>query len=741
MSKGLKHFFSIFALVAVCFAGGYAIGKAVNAIMNKIETSKAVKAGYIGKPQISTEEGILTPEILHSLGYMSDPRMSPDEKTILYGISYSSVEKNSTVRNLYICNADGSNPRQLTRSAKSINNARWNSDGSEIWFIRGGQICRAGYRNGRLSKIQTLSDVPEGIGEFAFSPDFESIMYISSIPGPVKTPSQIDPSLDKANAYVAEGLMYRHWDHWVTETPRTYICKLGKDKISKDSSIDILGNEPYELPTEPFGGLEQLSWSPDGRYIAYSCRKVTGAQYAFSTNTDIFIYDILTGATTPVTCGGGYDTDPVWSPDGSKLAWVSMERDGYEADKQRLMLAEVHFPAPAEGQSSEIIIDSPRDLTASLDADAASPVWSPDGRNIYFNATEMGLEGIYCVAAEGPAKAVRLTSMEWLNNFGGVFAFGAEGTLYTSVQSMMAPSELAILNPAETEFTCISHINDDVLGALGKIRVERLAQKTAQGETLYSWVLYPDGFDPAKTYPVVEMFNGGPQSCLDQSWSKRWNFRLMAEQGYVVLLPNRHGCSGFGQAWKEQISGDYQGLNMQDYLLAASWAKSQPWCGKIAGVGASYGGFSVYNMAGIHNGMFDCFIAHAGIFDINAMWYTTEESWFTNWDNGGLGKGESWGGIQQGGAPYSKLPASVRQYAQSPDKKITKWDTPILCIHGMLDFRIPYEQGMAAFNAAQMMGVPSKLVVFPEENHWIVKPQNCIFWQEEFFSWLEQWCK
>ena len=277
---------------------------------------------------------------------------------------------------------------------------------------------------------------------------------------------------------------------------------------------------------------------------------------------------------------------------------------------------------------------------------------------------------------------------------------------------------------------------------------------TVDGKKMLTWVLYPPKFDSTKVYPAIEIFLGGPQGTLSQGWSYRWNYRLMASQGYIVILPNRRGTTAFGQEWCEQISGDYIGLNMQDYLSAAKELKSEPYVGKLAGCGASYGGFSVYYMAGIHGDIFDCFIAHAGIFDEKYMYYETEEMWFPNWDNGGLteysytpgemgprGDGKTFGGLQQAGSPWSDAAKAKRHYSNSPAANVTRWHIPILCIHGMKDFRIPYDQGMAAFNAAQMMGVPSKLIVFPEENHWILQPQNALFWHRSYFDWLKRWCE
>ena len=730
-------FWSVLALAAAFEIGMH---------MDKLKTD-AGASGYIGPSAVNVENGVMTPRVLLSLGRLSDPVMSPDGSTILYGVTYTSVEKNASCRNLFACTCDGSSARQLTRECASVSNARWSLDGRHVFFLQKGQIYRAAYRGDRLGCKQCISDVADGVDAFELSPDQSKLLYISSIPGPVKCPADSDPALDKAQAYVAEDLMYRHWDHWVTRTPRTYVATLGKDRITKENSTDLLGaDEPFELPTEPFGGMEQLSWSPDGSLVAYSCRKKTGIEYAFSTDSDIYLYDVASGRTERISQGGGYDTDPVWSPDGAHLVWISMERDGYEADRQRIMICD------KDGSNR-------RELTEGFVYDAASLTWTPDSKSVLFPTTIDGVGAVCSVNAEGVPAVRVLTPREWMEGYSSVFApkVTADGLeFFTTAASMTRPSEIVKVEISGDEAlrTAVTDENGRFFSAIAPISQERVTILTPQGENLYCWVLYPSGFDPAKTYPVVEMFNGGPQTSLDQSWSYRWNFMMMAQQGYVVLLPNRHGDSGFGQAWKEQISGDYQGLNMQDYLLAAHWAKEQSWCGRIGGVGASYGGFSVYNIMGIHGDLFDCFIAHAGIFDEKAMWYTTEEAWFGNWDNGGLREyaftpgqtgpaddGITFGGMQQAGAPYADVAKTRNHYAHDPESKVTAWHTPILCMHGMMDYRIPYEQGMAAFNAARMMGVPSKLIVFPEENHWILKPQNALFWHREFFAWLDKYLK
>lgn len=717
--------------------------------------AKTNESGYVGPAEVNIENGKMTPEVMLSLGRLSDPQMSPDGKTILYGVSYTSIADNKSCRNLFVCGTDGSGKTQITRYAKSVNAAKWSNDGKSIYFLQGGQLWKAPFLGSRLGKKVQLSDVPAGISDYKISPDECQVYYVSSIPGTVKSPKDFNPALDKAQAYVTDRLMYRHWDHWVTETPRTCYASLQNGMITPDNSFDILGTDDpgWELPAEPFGGAEQLDWSPNGRYIAYSCRKKVGIEYAFSTNTGIFIFDILTGQTVAVKEDGGYDTDPVWSPDGNHLAWISMERDGYEADKQRLMVADLSTVSDTDGQCFGLEVTAIRDLTDGFIYDANGIVWTKESDAVYFASTIDALGAICKVSITDGSGVRRITPSDWWLGFGSPFAIDGD-TLYTTYMSMEFPTEVVKveLNGESASYSQISHENDAVLAKVDGIKMDSITLKSSNGEDLFCWVLYPPHFDESKSWPGIEMFNGGPQTSLDQSWSYRWNFRLMAQQGYVVVLPCRHGDSGFGQEWKEQISGDYQGLNMDDYQIAGRWFKSQPWAGKLAGVGASYGGFSVYNMMGIHGDLYDCFISHAGIFNEKQMWYTTEEAWFSNWDNGGLteyayeegkvgpaGDGITFGGMQQAGAPYSNTAKALHHYAFDPESKVANWHTPILCIHGMMDFRIPYEQGMAAFNAAQMMGVPSKLIIFPEECHWILQPQNALFWHSQFFDWLGRW--
>jgi len=737
---------------AACLIAGAGIGIGISDMTKK----KTNAAEPVLRHEIEIKDGHYTAEAMLSLGRLSDPQVSPDGKWILYGVSYTSVEENKAVRNLYVCSIDGSENQLLTRSDKSISNARWCNGGKDIVYLKGGQIykCSVQHKGSlwKTGKEVQMSNWEKGIGEFAISADEGLVMFTSTVKSSVSQPSDIYSDLDKAKAYETDNLMYRHWDHWVEEIPHTYINNWNlREGTMGEGCLDILGSEgtEYELPTEPFGGIEQLCFSPCGRFVAYSCRKLTGIQYAFSTCTDIFIYDILTGATTAVTDGGGYDTDPVWSPDGSKIAWLSMARNGYEADKTRLMYAEVSVPQDPDCQCM-IQVGQTKELTNDFKYNVSGPVWSSDSKFIWFNALAEGLQGIFKASLEGTIE--RITGENDWHDYSSPFYFEGNAFLATW-QSMEFPTEIVKVSPEGS--TQITNENGHILSQLPEPKMEARQIKTVDGKDMLTWVVYPPDFDESKTYPAILICLGGPQGTLSQSWSYRWNYRLMASQGYIVILPNRRGTTAFGQEWTEQISGDYSGLNIQDYLSAAKVMKEEPYVGKMAACGASYGGYSVYYLMGMHENTFDCFIAHAGIFNEEHMYYTTEELWFPNWDNGGLteysydenapagpaGDGITFGGMQQAGSPWSTSPKAVRHYANSPHKLVQNWHTPILCIHGGSDFRVPVDEGMAAFNCAQMMGVPSRLIVFPDENHWILKPQNALFWHREYFKWLDQWCK
>ena len=713
----------------------------------------ATNEPMITKTEIQVENGKLTPEIMHRLGKVGDPQLSPNYGKILYGVSYTSIEQNKGNRELFLMNADGTENVKLTNTPKSESNARW-MNYSQIIYMRGGKLYTATIEGSTLKNEKEVTGA-EGMESFELSPAGDKIMFIKSIKAAQK-PTDVYADLDKSSGRTYTDLMYRHWDHFVEEVPHTYVASFNGSQVG--AATDILAGDTanpetdtkkFELPTLPFGGLEQLAWTPDGKYIAYSCRKLAGRDYAFSTNTDIYLYNVETGATQNLTAGMmGYDTNPVFSPDGKQLAFISMERDGYEADKQRLFVADMEkILANLDAKDFRGFM---KELTTDYKYNVESIAWSPKSDKIYFNSCvnaltalfsvdvnkQVGLpiqdnEGTGSLPASYGAGITRITAPDAWFDFDGVSIIpneiGEVATLITTNKCMLRPAEIVKVNPTTGEFAQLTNENKETLDKLDEPIIEQRWMTTVDDKQMHTWILYPPHFDKTKKYPAILMCLGGPQGTISQGFSTRWNYRLMAQQGYIVILPNRRGTTAFGQPWCEQISKDYMGLNMQDYLLAVDNMKKEPYVGKVAATGASYGGFSVYYLAGIHQNRFSALIAHAGIFNQEHMYMMTEEMWFPNFDNGG--------------APWDGTPQTNRHYGNSAHKLIKNWNTPILVTHGEMDYRVPVDQGMAAFNAARMMGVEAKLLLFPEENHWILKPQNSVHWNREFFAWLDKYCK
>lgn len=687
-SKLLVMLISSALLTSACSGGG----------------EKTEEGTPISRSTIKVENGLLTPEVMHNMGKVSDPQVSPDGKEILFGVSFTDISQNRNNRELFIMDIDGGNRRQITSTVKSENNARWITRGKEILFLQGGELFKLDREGKNAVKVGAYG---KGISEFTLSPDQTKILFVSNIKS-IDKAVDIWSDLDKASGRMIDKLMYRHWDHFVEEIPHPFVADFDGKSIS--NVFDILEGEPYESPTLPLSGIEQLSWSPDGKKILYASRKLTGRDYAYSTNTDIYLFDLETKSHKNLTEGmPGYDTDPLFSPDGKHIAWLSMERAGFEADKHRLFIMNLET-----GEK--------RDLTRNFKYNADSPTWLNDGSGLYFNSCVNAVTGIYQITIAD--ESIRKITQGWFD-FGKVEIAGDK--LIALYRSMSMPNEIVSVNPETGEYIQISNENEHLLNQITMGKVEERWIKTVDNKDMHMWVIYPPGFDPAKKYPALLFCLGGPQGTLSQNWSYRWNFQLMAANGYIVILPNRRGTTAFGQDWTDQISGDYMGLNMQDYLSSVKEMKKESYVGKVGAVGASYGGYSVFYLAGIHKGVFSAFVSHAGIFNQEHMYMTTEELWFPHWDNGG--------------APWDDNPVAKRHYANSPHKFVKNWNTPILITHGEMDYRVPVDQSMAAFNAAQALGVPSEMLLFPEENHWILKPQNSVQWNRVFYRWLDKWLK
>lgn len=671
----------------------------------------------IGKQEIRIKNKKLTPEALWAMGRIGSSSVSPDGKQIAYTVSYYSVKENKSHTVIYVMNADGTNNLLLTHTADSEVEPTWIKGGSKIAFLTAASgSMQIWEMNPDGSERKQLSSYEGGIEGFKFSPDESKVLFISQVKYGQRT-SDIYPDLDKASGKVINDLMYKHWDEWVENIPHPFVASFDSNQVGV--ATDILKDEPYESPMKPFGGIEQLAWSNDSKQIAYTCRKKTGLEYSVSTDSDIYLYNTETGETRNLCKEDatdknlGYDTNPKFSPDGKSIAWQSMERDGYESDRNRLCVMNLK-----SGEKTYV--------TEAFQSGVDDYCWAPDGKTLYFVGVWHATSMVHSTNLKGEVKQLTdgmydYTSVAMLNN----------KQLLTKRHSLSEADELFTVDlKKKNAVTRITKENDQIFSQLQMGKVEARWTKTVDGKDMLSWVVYPANFNPNKKYPTLLFCQGGPQSPVSQFWSYRWNLQLMAANDYIIIAPNRRGLPGFGMEWLEDISTNYGGHCMDDYLSAIDDIAKEPYVDKdrLGCVGASFGGYSVYWLAGHHNKRFKAFIAHDGFFNMEQQYLETEELWFTNWD--------------LGGAYWEKNnPAVQRSYANSPHLFVDKWDTPILCIHGEKDFRILASQGMAAFNAAKLRGVPAQLLIFPDENHWVLKPQNGILWQRTFFAWLDKWLK
>ncbi len=677
------------------------------------------------KLAIEIKDGQFTPEVMLALGRVSDPQVSPDGTRILFNVNYQNIEENKGNSDIWVMDIDGKTPAvNLTNTPSSENNAVWINDGAMIAFLyrdpkKEDSKTQVWVMKADGSSRKPVSELENGVDGFVISPDGTKIVMISNVKYGKTLPTDHYPELDKANARIIDDMMYKHWDQWVTEVPHPFVADF-TGNVVKDPK-DILEGTEYESPMLPWGGIESFAWTPDSKQLIYTCRKKTGKEYAFSTNSDLYLYDVASGKTVKNLTEGmmRYDTNPRVFKD--KMAFLSMEHDGYEADKNRIFLLDM--------KSGE-----KKDLTENWDYSADDIAWSPDGKYIYFLAPHMGTIPMFRIdiATQQVDTISPVNRNEEDNKY---YDFGAivplkDGKVITLRHNYAEPNEIYSMEMGK-EPVQLSHVNDEILKQLKPITIKKEIVKTTDGKDMTVWVVLPPDFDASKKYPSIFFCEGGPQSPVSQFFSYRWNFRLMASQGYVVIAPNRRGLPGFGTEWNAQISRDYGGQNMKDYMSAAEYMKQQPYIDgdRMGAVGASYGGYSVYWLAGNHNNTFACFLAHAGIFNLEAQYLETEEMWFTQWD--------------LGGPVWEKNNADAQKtYREAnPINFVENWNTPIMITAGELDYRIVFTQACQAFNAAQIRGIPSRMVLFPEENHWILRPQNALVWHREFFKWLDTWLK
>lgn len=650
-------------------------------------------------------QNTFSPEMLWSLGRVSPEIISADGKNIIYGVTTYNIQENKGERDLYAMPVTGGEAKQITNTPGGEVNVLIMPSG-KMGYIYRGQLYESNWDG---SNAVQVSNIDGGISNVKVSPNGEYILFSQDVKTR-RTTAEIYPDLPKANAKIIDDLMYRHWDSWEDDMS-SHIFYAPVAKLADGVKKDIMEGEEYDCPGLPFGGLEDVLWGADSKSIIYVCKKKTGKEYAVSTNSDIYKYDLEKGITVNLTEGMmGYDTYPVLSPDGKKLAWLSMERDGYEADKNRLFVMDMH--------SSE-----KKYLTETFDETINSIVWSTDGKNIYFTSPTNSTIQLYAceVAAGGTIKKITTG----LFDITGIIGETENETMLVTRTDVNHAAEIFAVHLSNGQMKQITKTNDKIYSTVAPSTVEQVWVPTFDGMKMLVNVILPPNFDNTKKYPVLVYCQGGPQSALTQFYSFRWNFQLMAAQGYVVIAPCRRGMPGFGTVWNELISGDWGGRAIKDYLYATDWAKKLPYADteKFAAVGASYGGYSVYMLAGVHEKRFHSFIAHDGLFNTESFFGTTEEIWFSDFDMGGA----FW---------EKKQNSSYTSF--NPMSYVQNWDTPILIYQGGKDYRTTEDQAFQAFTAAKLKGVKSRFVYLPEENHWVLSCQNALLWQREFYTWLDE---
>ncbi len=661
--------------------------------------------------------GRLTPEVMWKMGRIGSAVLSPDGQWLLYTVTRYSMAENRGAGVIVLRNmADGSE-KELTDLSCTSAMPSWSADGKYIWYLtnKGGDMQIWRMDSDGSSAVQ-VSAVEGGVEAYGVAPDGCNLFYTKRVHVKNMRSSDIYADMDKSKARIYDDLMCRHWDYWDEgEYSHIFIAPVEGRKLGKGN--DIMEGEAWDAPLAPYFDSEEIAWSPDSKYLAYTCKPLTGTEYAVSTDSDVYIYSLETGSKLNICKPDGearlvgYDKYLVWSPDGEYVAFRSQRRAGNESDKERLFVY--------SRTSGEM-----RYLTEKFDYNATNVVWEDDDTLLFVSPIE-ATHQICRVTLDGGDVQVITSGDHDINAF-----TLAGGKCVAAMTKITHATELFDVNLADGVLTQLTAVNKNIYDNIRMGEVQKRWVKTTDGKRMLVWVILPPDFDPSQKYPTLLYCQGGPQSVVSQFWSYRWNFQLMAAQGYVVVAPNRRGLPSFGQEWLDQISGDYPGQNIRDLLAAIDDVAKEPWCDRehLGCVGASYGGYSTFYLAGHHEGRFKAFIAHCGIFNFESMYGHTEELFFVNNDYGG----SYWDKANR---------TAMRSYANSPHKAVAKWDTPILIITGEQDFRIPYTQSLEAFTAARLRGIPARLVDFENEAHQVFKPQNSLVWNREFFGWLDKYLK
>ena len=658
----------------------------------------------------------MTPEFLWKLGRVSHPRVSPDGKEVVFQVKHYNLQLNKGNSDIYKENLQSGATILLAKDSANETSGVWSADGSKIFYLNDkGGSSQLWSMNADGSNQVKETNLDYDINAFDISPD-GGMIWISADIKVDKTVKEQNPDLNKTTGRIYDDLMYRHWDAWADGTYAHILIAGFKNGKATGVWKDIMQGERYDSPLKPKGGEEEIAWSPDEKKIAYTCKKLFGKEYAVSTNSDVYVYDVASGETTNLTEGmNGYDQDPVFSPDGTKLIWRSQERNGHEADRDRLFLY-------------DFTTKNKKELTKGFDYNIEASAFSKKGNLIYMLVDANATINLFSIdlspAAKNPFRQITKDVADHTEL--SVSAYDKNDIVVTSRMSMSEPNELFFIDLKTGSSKQITTTNNNLLYTVKLAKAEKRMIKATDGKDILTWIIYPPDFDPAKKYPALLYCQGGPQSSLGQFFSYRWNFQLMAANGYIVVAPNRRGVPSFGQQWTDEISRDWAGQCMNDYLSAIDSMSKEPFVNKekLGAVGASFGGYSVFWLEGHHNKRFKAFIAHDGVFNLESMYGGTEETWFNNHEFGG----PYW----EGAPDYEKF---------SPHKFVKKWDTPILIITSEKDYRVPYEQGLEAFTAARMLNIPARLLTFPDENHWVLKPQNSVLWQRTFFGWLDKYLK